>query len=231
MLELEQKLGLYQVFLNLYENDRGLLNEILQLENGSDRAFTRSRGKYKYIMGVVEAQSVYLIANLTGVQSQKIFQPQNIWTIGRGQKVGISIPDDRLSRHHAAIQYIADRGFYLHDLNSTNGTYVNQEPVCDRILLQAGDRIRLGSVVFEFCFCQGTRQLAHVPKNIVSNLNQKDQASLSSEPVEPSERKTSFFLEEEKPSAFAGKEESPELKPTQKSQLLDRFFHQQRHRR
>lgn len=227
MLELEQKLGLYQVFLNLYENDRGLLEEILQLENASDRALTRSRGKYKYIMGVVEEKRVYLIANLLGSQSQKIFQPQNIWTIGRGQKAGISLADDRLSRNHAAIEYVGNRGFYIQDLNSTNGTYVNQEPIgSDRVLLQEGDRVRLGSLVFYFSCCQEMRQLANIPKNIASLLNENKSLAFSSDLAEPSEQKTSFFLPEEERNFD---ENLPEIDPNRQSDILDRFFNQQRH--
>ncbi|MEA5472359.1 FHA domain-containing protein [Spirulina sp. 06S082] len=231
MIELEQKLGLYQVFLNLYENNQGLLNEILQLENSHDRSLKRLRGKYTYIIGVVEDQRVYLLANLMGNGSQKLFQPQNIWTIGRGQKAGISIPDDRLSRNHAAIQYVPDRGFYLHDLNSTNGTYVNQEPVSDRILLQDGDRVRLGSLVFYFSCCQETRQLVNTPQEIINTLNKLEKSAFSQEQKElpeTSEHKTCFFLtDEDRKPAFRDRP-APELNPVQQSEILDRFFHQQR---
>ncbi|MBP0019161.1 MAG: FHA domain-containing protein [Cyanobacteria bacterium SBLK] len=227
MLELEQKLGLYQVFLNLYENDRGLLEEILQLENASDRALTRSRGKYKYIMGVVEEKRAYLIANLLDSQSQKIFQPQNIWTIGRGKKAGISLADDRLSRNHAAIEYVGDRGFYIQDLNSTNGTYVNQEPIgSDRLLLQEGDRVRLGSLVFYFSSCLESRQLANIPKNVASLLNKNKPLAFSPELAEPLEQKTHFFLSEEERTQS---ENLLEIDSNRQSDILDRFFNQQHH--
>lgn len=227
MLELEQKLGLYQVFLNLYENDRALLEEILQLENASDRALTRSRGRYKYIMGVVEEQRVYLIANLLESHSQKLFQPQNIWTIGRGKKAGISLADDRLSRNHAAIEYVRDRGFFIQDLNSTNGTYVNQESIgSDRILLQEGDRVRLGSLVFYFSYCQEAQQLANIPANVANILNEEKPLAFSSELIEPSEHQTSFFLASEERAASNN---APAIDSQRQSDILDRFFTQQRH--
>ncbi len=58
-----------------------------------------------------------------------------------------------MSRRHAAIQYIENAdysGFYLVDFSSTNGTFVNGEPVYRPIKLQDGDHIRLGSMTFSF---------------------------------------------------------------------------------
>jgi len=68
--------------------------------------------------------------------------------LGRGYDCDIHLEDDSASRRHAAIQHDND-GFLLVDLNSTNGTYVNNEVVKQHRLL-AGDRIRIGSHVLKY---------------------------------------------------------------------------------
>ncbi len=63
-------------------------------------------------------------------------------TLGRHPKSDIHLPDRTISTHHAHIKVVRDDCF-LEDLNSTNGTYVNHQPV-ERYLLEDGDVIGLG---------------------------------------------------------------------------------------
>jgi len=65
--------------------------------------------------------------------------------IGRDATNDISIDNKLASRRHAIIQKIKT-GFYICDLNSTNGTYVNgkQIPSDKYIKLNRGDRITIG---------------------------------------------------------------------------------------
>ncbi|HEY9623550.1 MAG TPA: FHA domain-containing protein [Crinalium sp.] len=147
--ELNQRLGLYQLFLKLYTQNQGLLDEILNLENSGSGSLAGTR--LPYMQGIVLEPQVYLITNLIKGKTQILSQPQHLWTIGRDpQKVGISIQDSRLSRCHAAIQYVQPQGFQLVDLNSSNGSFVNGELVKHTVLLKDGDRIRLGSLAFTF---------------------------------------------------------------------------------
>ena len=37
----------------------------------------------------------------------------------------------------------------VEDLSSTNGTFVNNEPITDKVLLQIGDRLQIGRVIIE----------------------------------------------------------------------------------
>jgi len=69
-------------------------------------------------------------------------------TLGRGFDCDIHLEDESASRRHAAIQQ-DELGFLLVDLNSTNGTFVNDELVQQHRLM-AGDRIRIGSHVFKY---------------------------------------------------------------------------------
>lgn len=150
--ELDQRLGLYRVFLKLYEHHRNLLDEILDLENFTGPS---SRGTtVQYIQGLVqEGQPTLLITNLCQGRTQAILEPEQVWTIGRDRHVSLQVPDRRLSRKHAAIEYVEHHGFYLVDLHSTNGSYINGERVCQRLLLKDGDMVRLGSLTFSFFLC------------------------------------------------------------------------------
>ncbi len=167
--ELQERLRLYQVFLKLYEHHRGLLDEILELENSSSAP---ARTTLPYVQGVISGSQGYLITNLMQGKTQALSQAQQTWTIGRDPRRSlISIQDIRLSRCHAAIRQIEDQGFYLIDLGSRNQSFVNGEPIRET-LLKDGDQIRLGSVSFTFFLCHSMRMLEPVPTEVMEQLNQ-----------------------------------------------------------
>ncbi|MCH8206199.1 MAG: FHA domain-containing protein [Chloroflexi bacterium] len=66
-------------------------------------------------------------------------------TIGRLPENDVSVNEVGISRKHAAIVH-TDEGYSLRDLNSTNGTFVNQEKIGDEgYLLRDGDEVRLAN--------------------------------------------------------------------------------------
>ena len=71
-----------------------------------------------------------------------------VMTIGKAPDNAVVLPDARISRHHCQISW-TDQGWSLEDLNSTNGTYVKGQKV-DKIILDGGDRIKLGSFELRF---------------------------------------------------------------------------------
>ncbi len=56
--------------------------------------------------------------------------------------------NEEASREHCAIVF-SSGAFFLEDLQSSNGTYVNEQPV-ERVRLRSGDKIRIGSQVLVF---------------------------------------------------------------------------------
>lgn len=68
-------------------------------------------------------------------------------SIGRSREADIPLLDDKVSRVHCGIR-LSDGEFYLKDLKSRNGTFVNGQRVEDTVKLKAGDRIQIGSTVF-----------------------------------------------------------------------------------
>ncbi len=70
-------------------------------------------------------------------------------TIGRSNQNNIAIKDPYISKQHMRI--VEDEGdFYLEDLNSANGTFINGDRVMDAVRLENGDSIRLGQIEFLF---------------------------------------------------------------------------------
>lgn len=79
------------------------------------------------------------------------------FTIGRAVKNRLAIPDYGLSREHALIRQTAD-GFLLEDLDSRNGTFVNDSPA-RKLLLKHGDRIRVGQTFILFLTEEDTQTM------------------------------------------------------------------------
>lgn len=69
--------------------------------------------------------------------------------IGRDPTCDITIYDNAMSRVHAAVDLL-EQGYCLSDLNSTNGTYVDDELLRGRIPLQGGELIRMGGSILKF---------------------------------------------------------------------------------
>jgi hypothetical protein len=68
--------------------------------------------------------------------------------IGRAEACQIRPDDTYLSSFHARI-FRRDDGWYVEDLGSTNGTYLNQRRVTSPAELRAGDRLKVGKTTLE----------------------------------------------------------------------------------
>jgi len=67
---------------------------------------------------------------------------------GRSSDAGLTLDDTQVSRHHARFEPSGD-GAVVSDLGSTNGTYVNEQPIYTARALRPGDRVRVGLSVLE----------------------------------------------------------------------------------
>jgi len=240
--ELSQRLGLYRVFLKMYEHHRSLLDEILDLENTEHHSRTRAR--LPYMQGIVQGNQSYLITNILSEKTQSFQQSQGVWVIGRDRKATLSVSDRQLSRSHAAIQYVEYQGFYLIDLDSTNGSFLNGEPVRHCALLRDGDQIRLGRLSFTFFVCSFSQLQEPIAPALLTQINSlrdrfaptvcgttmKDTDTPSTLPDQefPSDygfKDTSMFVLPEIPAGNGLVESlSNELNMAQQSEILDRFL-------
>ncbi len=79
---------------------------------------------------------------------QKLRIPAPKFLIGRGEECHLRPNSDLVSRHHC-ILFVGDSGAAVRDLNSRNGTFVNDERIKVDTPLRAGDRLKIGHLTFE----------------------------------------------------------------------------------
>lgn len=73
-----------------------------------------------------------------------------VTTIGRGRDNDIVLPSDCVSRKHAQLEHRAD-ALYVMDLESTNGTFINDDPkLSQEHRLRRGDQLTVGDTIFKF---------------------------------------------------------------------------------
>ena len=79
-------------------------------------------------------------------QSLRQFSQSEI-TIGRDTNCDLSMIDEALSAHHARITFHHGQ-WWLEDLHSTNGTFLNREKLTTPAVLITGDEFKCGNTDF-----------------------------------------------------------------------------------
>ncbi|MEM9212865.1 MAG: FHA domain-containing protein [Cyanobacteria bacterium P01_F01_bin.150] len=128
-----------------------------------------------YIQAVSLGATGFLATNLHTQEKKKdniaATETASSWLIGRGSTCILNMPDSSVSRCHAVISHHAYIGFFLTDVGSTNGTWVNGEKLKPRHrhTLQDGDLLRFGSLKIEL-FISDRQQRTQRPGNAISCL-------------------------------------------------------------
>lgn len=91
----------------------------------------------------------YILGMSGAVKGKKFELRHDRMTIGRNQVNDVVLADEAVSSQHCYIVRHGSR-YYLHDLNSTNGTMLNFERIQDRAELKPQDMIQIGSSEFVF---------------------------------------------------------------------------------
>jgi len=76
---------------------------------------------------------------------------KDVVMLGRSDDVDITITDPSMSRRHTMIVKRAN-AFFASDLDSTNGTRINNEKIQTSTELREGDKLRLGQISFKFTY-------------------------------------------------------------------------------
>ncbi len=122
----------------------------IQLENEVDEDFEPTAE-------IIEATSVessraipYLTISKPGADNETLRLEGVMWTIGRDDAAEVMIDDRKSSRKHFKIYF--DRGnYYVQDLESSNGTYLNNEKLNrEPRMLESGDTIMVGDTALTF---------------------------------------------------------------------------------
>ncbi len=84
----------------------------------------------------------------TGPQMGARYVLKDTATVGRTDDCQVRNTDASVSRAHARLE-CRDDGYYVLDLDSTNGTFVNNVPATEA-LLHDGDYLRIGNCIYRF---------------------------------------------------------------------------------
>ncbi len=90
-------------------------------------------------------QLVVTSAGQTGIPVGKAFPLSPVTVIGRTTEAEVAMNDSFLSNEHARLE-LRNGVWWLEDLNSTNGTFLNGFEVRGPTELHAGDIVRVGRV-------------------------------------------------------------------------------------
>jgi len=82
-----------------------------------------------------------------GNESVRSFSQPEVM-IGRDPNCDLSMMDEALSAHHARLIHHHGQ-WWLEDLNSTNGTFLNREKLTTPAVVITGDKFKCGNTVFD----------------------------------------------------------------------------------
>ncbi len=88
---------------------------------------------------------------LKGNEPGRLFELEGErWVLGRSPDCDVVLDVAAISRRHVILSEEAG-GFFVQDLGSRNGTYINDQRVADRAPLRHGDQMLICDLLFEFC--------------------------------------------------------------------------------
>ncbi len=110
----------------------------------------------------------FMLRGVSGATFGKTFALTGTMVIGRQHDCDIPVPAEEISRHHARLQVAAD-GVLVEDMNSANGTFINDKRIQNG-LLKPGEELRLDTVRFML---------------VAPGMDAKQQAAPRTEPAKP----------------------------------------------
>jgi DNA-binding response OmpR family regulator len=105
---------------------------------------------------MLESIAKLIVREGLGRVRQEFLLTEDVITLGRAASCQVVIDHDFASRRHAQI-IRRDEVYWLRDLDSKNGTLLDNEPVIGEMPLADGAEIRIGPVTFRFIDPEATR--------------------------------------------------------------------------
>jgi len=91
--------------------------------------------------------NVQLIVNKGAARGRKVQLRHETTIVGRRRDCNLCIPSSEVSRRHCLLQF-QDGCLTVEDLNSVNGTFLNEERIAGKSVVYPGDRLFIGPVHF-----------------------------------------------------------------------------------
>ncbi|NJL84908.1 MAG: FHA domain-containing protein [Leptolyngbyaceae cyanobacterium SM1_1_3] len=114
-----------------------------------------------YLQGIVVPQSTFVVTNLNSAQAITVLPKGSSWLVGSSSSCAVTVDGAGVSRCHAAISFSCCEGFYITDVGSDRGTWVNRHRLnsLERRCLRHGDLLEFGSLRVEFFISGEASQL------------------------------------------------------------------------
>jgi diguanylate cyclase (GGDEF)-like protein len=96
----------------------------------------------------VDAKSACLVIIYGDDLGKRIELGERPTLIGRSSKCEVHLDQESVSRHHCRVTLVDDL-YEVEDLDSTNGTFVNDAPV-KKLVLRDGDQLKVGRTILKF---------------------------------------------------------------------------------
>ena len=105
-----------------------------------------------YIQAVATGRNAFLTTNLPDNGSTQVSEMGTHWLVGRSSTCAIAVLDRSVSRCHAVLKHVPNQGFFIKDLGSSNGTFVNRSRLLplEQRLLRDGDLLEFCKFPVEF---------------------------------------------------------------------------------
>lgn len=146
-----------------------------------------------------------------GAEAGRILQVGGEIELGRDPSLPEPINDEQVSRRHVRLRPEGD-GARVEDVGSSNGTYVNDQPIGGGVTMAPGDRIRIGLTVLELRSPEQVQsqpsvvgripQLTQVGAGVLQPAAEADLAPVPAAQRDPSAHAPGGFAAEETEPAF-----------------------------
>lgn len=141
-----------EIFRSLLADCDHDFDEVSTLVGPIVKAPERCASASYYIQAATTGRTAFLTTNLSDIEEARVTEIASTWLIGRSRNCAIAVLNPAISRCHAVIGHSPLEGFYVMDVGSSNGTFVNRRrlPTLERHALRDGDVLSLSHVHVEF---------------------------------------------------------------------------------
>jgi diguanylate cyclase (GGDEF)-like protein len=118
--------------------------------------------KISKLTDTVHVDAEFCLVQLYGPELGKKYrlEGEEEFSIGRDESNFIVVDLDNVSRRHAQV-IMRENKFFVSDLGSTNGTYLNDEEIRAQQALRSGDLVKVGGAIFKFLSGDNIEALYH----------------------------------------------------------------------